>query len=204
MTPDEVMAEFRAAGALREGHFVLSSGLHSPRVPAEEPRVHAPRLAAERLCRALAEKITDDRRQRWTSCVSPAVGGNHPGLRDRAAWLHVPAALRRAGRRRAEASACAVASASSPATARRHGRGHRHHRPLLPRVRRRHRAPQGGSVACCRLPSSTARPGSGLRRSKRRRWSRSPPCHGARLSRRRRFRPSSPPSPLTDPRQPDG
>ena len=30
MNADEVMAEFRAAGALREGHFVLSSGLHSP------------------------------------------------------------------------------------------------------------------------------------------------------------------------------
>ncbi len=30
MTNDDVLDEFRAAGALREGHFVLSSGLHSP------------------------------------------------------------------------------------------------------------------------------------------------------------------------------
>ena len=30
MTPDEVLDEFRSAGALLEGHFVLSSGLHSP------------------------------------------------------------------------------------------------------------------------------------------------------------------------------
>ena len=30
MTSDDVLGEFRAAGALREGHFVLSSGLHSP------------------------------------------------------------------------------------------------------------------------------------------------------------------------------
>ena len=30
MTADDVLAEFRGAGALREGHFILSSGLHSP------------------------------------------------------------------------------------------------------------------------------------------------------------------------------
>ena len=31
MTDDEVLAEFRAADALLEGHFILSSGLRSPR-----------------------------------------------------------------------------------------------------------------------------------------------------------------------------
>lgn len=30
LTPDDVLEEFRAAGALRNGHVVLSSGLHSP------------------------------------------------------------------------------------------------------------------------------------------------------------------------------
>ncbi len=30
MTDDEVLAEFRAADALLEGHFILSSGRHSP------------------------------------------------------------------------------------------------------------------------------------------------------------------------------
>ena len=30
MTNEDVLEEFRGAGALREGHFVLSSGLHSP------------------------------------------------------------------------------------------------------------------------------------------------------------------------------
>ena len=30
MTNDEVLAEFRDAGALLEGHFILSSGLRSP------------------------------------------------------------------------------------------------------------------------------------------------------------------------------
>ena len=31
MTDDEVLAEFRAADALLEGHFILSSGLRSSR-----------------------------------------------------------------------------------------------------------------------------------------------------------------------------
>ena len=31
MTDDEILAEFRAADALLEGHFILSSGLRSPR-----------------------------------------------------------------------------------------------------------------------------------------------------------------------------
>ena len=30
MTEDDVLNEFRAAGALLEGHFILSSGLRSP------------------------------------------------------------------------------------------------------------------------------------------------------------------------------
>jgi len=30
MTDDEVLNEFREAGALLEGHFILSSGLRSP------------------------------------------------------------------------------------------------------------------------------------------------------------------------------
>ncbi|MBV9054765.1 MAG: orotate phosphoribosyltransferase, partial [Hyphomicrobiales bacterium] len=30
MTTDEVLNEFRAAGALLEGHFILTSGLRSP------------------------------------------------------------------------------------------------------------------------------------------------------------------------------
>ena len=31
MTDEEVLTEFRAADALLEGHFILSSGLRSPR-----------------------------------------------------------------------------------------------------------------------------------------------------------------------------
>ena len=57
MTSDDVLEEFRAAGALREGHFVLSSGLHSP-VFLQKNLVFMDADRCERLCKALAEKIT--------------------------------------------------------------------------------------------------------------------------------------------------
>src|ERR1700749_4371490 len=77
MTPDDVIAEFRDAGALREGHFVLSSGLHSP-VFLQKNLVFARPDRTERLCRALADRI------RATApgvdlVISPAVGGIIPG-----------------------------------------------------------------------------------------------------------------------------
>ena len=31
MTNDQILSEFRAAGALLDGHFILSSGLRSPK-----------------------------------------------------------------------------------------------------------------------------------------------------------------------------
>src|SRR5919107_6253284 len=77
MTPTEVLDEFRAAGALLEGHFVLSSGLHSS-VFLQKMFVFMDPVRTERLCSALAEKI----RQRFGTVdmiVSPAVGGIVPG-----------------------------------------------------------------------------------------------------------------------------
>ena len=53
MRLEEVIAEFRSVGALREGHFVLSSGLHSP-VFLQKNLVFAHPDRCERLCRALA------------------------------------------------------------------------------------------------------------------------------------------------------
>jgi orotate phosphoribosyltransferase len=56
MTSDDVLDEFRACGALREGHFVLSSGLHSGMFLQKNlVFMHADRT--ERLCKALAAKI---------------------------------------------------------------------------------------------------------------------------------------------------
>ena len=57
MTEDEVLAEFRAAGALMEGHFILSSGLRSP-VFLQKMRIFEDPVRAGRLCRALGEAIT--------------------------------------------------------------------------------------------------------------------------------------------------
>jgi orotate phosphoribosyltransferase len=77
MTPDQVLDEFRSAGALLEGHFVLSSGLHSP-VFLQKMFVFQDPARTERVCRALAEKIRDAYGP-VDYVVSPAVGGIVPG-----------------------------------------------------------------------------------------------------------------------------
>ncbi|MDB5422339.1 MAG: Orotate phosphoribosyltransferase [Brevundimonas sp.] len=86
MNTEDVLNEFRAAGALREGHFVLSSGLHSP-VFLQKNLVfmHADRCA--RLCKALAEKIVATVGP-VDVAISPAVGGIIPGY-ETARWLGV-------------------------------------------------------------------------------------------------------------------
>ena len=77
MNTDDVLAEFRAAGALREGHFVLSSGLHSP-VFLQKNLVFARPERTERLCKALADKIRALALE-VDLVISPAVGGIIPG-----------------------------------------------------------------------------------------------------------------------------
>ena len=77
MTPDEVLKEFREAGALLEGHFILSSGLRSP-VFLQKMFVFMDPARTERLCRALAQKI-EARFGKIDMVVSPAVGGIVPG-----------------------------------------------------------------------------------------------------------------------------
>src|SRR5579863_7094778 len=88
MTPDETLAEFRAAGALLEGHFILSSGRHSP-IFLQKMFVFQDPARTERLCRARAAK------GRETSgpidiVASPALGGIVPGY-ETARWLHAKA-----------------------------------------------------------------------------------------------------------------
>ena len=77
MDSDQVLDEFRAAGALREGHFVLSSGLHSP-VFLQKNLVFMDPERSARLCKALADKITVAH-GKVDVVVSPAVGGIIPG-----------------------------------------------------------------------------------------------------------------------------
>ena len=74
MTPDQVLDEFRAAEALLEGHFVLSSGLHS-RTYLQCARVLMDTQRAARLAEALAQKITENIDGNIDCVVAPAMGG---------------------------------------------------------------------------------------------------------------------------------
>ena len=74
MTEEEVLAEFQAAEALLEGHFILSSGLRSPRYLQCARVLMDPRRAA-RLAEALAAAIPTALRESIQAVVSPAMGG---------------------------------------------------------------------------------------------------------------------------------
>ncbi len=74
MTDDEILQEFRTADALLEGHFILSSGLRSPRYLQCARLLMDPRRA-ERVASALAEKLPTDVRRSADVVVSPAMGG---------------------------------------------------------------------------------------------------------------------------------
>lgn len=71
MRPSEVMRIFQACGAWMEGHFVLSSGLHSRQYLQCALILQQPTLAS-RVCQALAQRFIMDE----VTCVaSPALGG---------------------------------------------------------------------------------------------------------------------------------
>ena len=74
MTDEDVLKEFRDANALLEGHFILSSGLRSPRY-LQCARVLMDPARAERIARALAAKLPDGIRSEIDLVVSPAMGG---------------------------------------------------------------------------------------------------------------------------------
>src|SRR5688572_911567 len=74
MTEDQILAEFRAAEALLEGHFILSSGLRSARYLQCARVLMDPRRAA-RLAEALAAKLPAALRETIDAVVSPAMGG---------------------------------------------------------------------------------------------------------------------------------
>ena len=62
VTDDDVLAEFRAADALLEGHFILSSGLRSSRYLQCARVLMDPRRGA-RLAEALAARLPADLRE---------------------------------------------------------------------------------------------------------------------------------------------
>lgn len=74
MTDEEILAEFRAAEALLEGHFILSSGLRSPRY-LQCARVLADPARGSRLAGALVARIPPEIRDAIEIVVSPAMGG---------------------------------------------------------------------------------------------------------------------------------
>ena len=71
MRPSEVLRLFQGCGAWLEGHFVLSSGLHSREYLQCALILQHPTLAS-RVCQALAERFLVDE---VTCVVGPAMGG---------------------------------------------------------------------------------------------------------------------------------
>lgn len=90
MTREEVLQHYRDSGALLEGHFLLTSGLHSP-VYMQSARVLMYPQRAEALCKALADKIRASLGPQPVDLVcSPAMGGVVVGY-ELARQLGVPA-----------------------------------------------------------------------------------------------------------------
>ena len=77
MQTDDVLDVFRAAGALLEGHFILSSGRRSP-VFLQKALVFSQPDKSEALCKALAAKLTEAF-GKIDVVAGPAVGGIIPG-----------------------------------------------------------------------------------------------------------------------------
>ncbi len=77
MTRDEVIQVFRDCGAILDGHFILTSGLHSPTF-IQKARVFMHADQTEKLCRALAGKIKDAGLDKIDLVVGPAIGGIIP------------------------------------------------------------------------------------------------------------------------------
>lgn len=74
MTDEEILSEFRASGALLEGHFLLSSGRHSAHY-LQCARVLMNAERAGNLARALVQSIPREIRSAIDVVVSPAMGG---------------------------------------------------------------------------------------------------------------------------------
>ena len=89
MDQEKVLKEFEKAGALLRGHFILSSGLHSP-VFLQKALVFMNPARTSKLCKALAAKISEEVGGPIDAIVSPAVGGIIPGY-ETARHMKVPA-----------------------------------------------------------------------------------------------------------------
>jgi orotate phosphoribosyltransferase len=71
MTPDQILQHFQNTNALLEGHFLLSSGLHSPKYLQCALALQYPADAAK-FGKAIAEHFVNENIQ---TVASPAIGG---------------------------------------------------------------------------------------------------------------------------------
>ena len=71
MTPEHILRHFEETGALLEGHFLLSSGLHSPKYLQCALALQYPK-DAEKFGKAIAEHFVG---QDIDTVASPAIGG---------------------------------------------------------------------------------------------------------------------------------
>lgn len=78
MNTQDVLDIFKQAGALLEGHFILSSGRRSPLFLQKAFVFKNPKLT-EKVCKALAEKIKTELDITPDIIVAPAMGGVIPG-----------------------------------------------------------------------------------------------------------------------------
>jgi len=78
MNTDDVLDVFRDAGALLEGHFILSSGRRSS-VFLQKALIFKNPVLTEKLCKALAEKVKATLDVMPDIIVAPAMGGVIPG-----------------------------------------------------------------------------------------------------------------------------
>ena len=74
MKESEVIEEFKKCGALLEGHFILSSGLHSTKYLQCALALSKPKLA-KKLTLALGKKIKNHFKEHIDFVVAPAMGG---------------------------------------------------------------------------------------------------------------------------------
>ena len=88
MNKEDVIREFKEAGALLEGHFILSSGLHSSRYLQCALALSEP-SRAQRLSASLGKKILENIKTKIDIVVSPAMGGLIIG-HEIAKYLDVP------------------------------------------------------------------------------------------------------------------
>ncbi len=71
MNPEQILEHFKETDALLEGHFILSSGLHSPNYLQCARALQYP-FDAAKFGRAIAEQFTDANIE---TVASPAIGG---------------------------------------------------------------------------------------------------------------------------------